>query len=169
VVALKIAGIIILALLMIGALGTVIIGLPGTWIVFLLAIIASAIGGFKQITFWILLLLFGLAVLGEILEFLFGYFGTRKMGASKKASWSALICGILGAIFLSGIVPIIGTIIGAFVGAFLGAFLIELVWERKWREALNAGISALVGRLSSVVSKIAVGSAMIVITISQLV
>ncbi len=168
-VALKVVGLIFLGLFMFGALVSVVIGLPGTWIILVLAFIASAIGGFKEIGWGILLILFGLAVLGELLEFLVGYFGTRRMGASRKASWSALGFGILGAVLLSGPLPILGTILGAFLGAFFGAFLVELIFERAWRKAYQAGISALLGRLGSVISKIAVGSAMIVLVISQLV
>jgi len=169
VIALKIVGITALSLAMLASLLLIVFGLPGTWIIFILALIAAAIGDFQKITLMVLLVLFGIALLGELMEFLAGYLGARKKGASRWASGSAIIFSFIGAILMSGIPPVIGALIGAFLGAFLGAVLAEYIIQREWRRALEAGAAALFGRMISLISKIAVGVSMIVITIYYLI
>ena len=167
--AFQIIGLIVLCLAMLCSLTLIIVGLPGTWIVLVLAVAAGAIEGFSKINLTYILVLLGLALFGELLELLIGYFGSRLKGASRLASLVSLIFSIVGAFALSGFVPVVGSIIGAFAGAFLGAFAIELITRKPLSAAYKSGLAAMFGRGGSIVSKIAVGVAMIVIVIVRLI
>ncbi len=168
-IALRIPGIIALTLAMIAGLYLIIFGLPGTWIILGLAIIAAAITGFHKITWVIILILIGLALLAELIEFLAGYLGARAKGASRWASLSAIVFSFIGAILLSGFPPVLGSLIGAFLGAFLGAAVVEYIIKKEWKQARRAGIAVLFGRVVAIISKVAVGVAMIVITLYGLI
>jgi len=167
--ALQIIGLVLVCLAMVFCLGLIIFSLPGTWIILLLAVAAGAIEGFQKINLAIILVLLGLAIAGEILEFLIGYLGARVKGASRLASLAAIVFGIVGAVLLSGVIPIIGALVGAFAGAFFGAFLVEYIRNKKLQDAYKSGIAAMFGRMGSILSKIAVGVAMIVIVIYRLI
>lgn len=166
---LQIIGLVLICLAMVMSLGLIIFGLPGTWIILLLAVAAGAIEGFQKINLTIILILLGIAILGEILEFLIGYLGARVKGASRMASLAAIVFGIAGAVLLSGTIPIVGALIGAFAGSFFGAFLVEYIRNQKLQDAYKSGMAAMFGRMGSILSKIAVGVAMIVIVIYRLV
>jgi len=167
--ALQILGILAFVLAGLLGLGSIIFGLPGAWIILLLTAIIAAAGGFQKISLAVLLVLLGLALLAELLEFLLGYFGPRLRGVSRWASLGALIFSILGALLLAGLPPLLGPLIGAFLGAFLGAFAVELWTRKKIKDAYAAGVAAMFGRLAAVISKIALGAAMIVIVVYYLI
>ena len=143
--AFQIIGLIVLCLAMLCSLTLIIVGLPGTWIVLVLAVAAGAIEGFSKINLTYILVLLGLALFGELLELLIGYFGSRLKGASRLASLVSLIFSIVG------------------------AFALELITRKPLSAAYKSGLAAMFGRGGSIVSKIAVGVAMIVIVIVRLI
>jgi hypothetical protein len=167
--ALQITGLVILCLLMVCSLGLDILSMPGNWIVLILGIAAGGVEGFKKINLTIILVLLGLAIFGELLQVLLSYFGTRVGGAGRLASLSALIFGLVGVFALGSWIPVVGALIGAFAGAFLGGFLVEMLTKRKIGRAWRAGIAAMFGRAGSIICKIAVGAAMIVLIIIRLI
>ncbi len=67
--------------LMIAALFLLILGLPGNWIIFGLALLWSIFSG-APFGWQFLGLLLGLAVLGEIMEFAAGHFGGKRFGGT---------------------------------------------------------------------------------------
>ena len=113
--------------------------------------------------------LFGLAVLGEVLEFTAGAAGAAKQGASRRAIVLSLIgsfvLSLLGAILLGGLIPIVGALVGAVLGggggAWCGAYLGEMWKGRSAPERLAAGRGAVIGRVLGTVSKLLVGAVMI--------
>jgi len=167
--ALAIIGIIVLCLAMIMSLGLNVFGLPGNWIILALAIVAGAFEGFHKISLNVILILLALALFAELLEFLIGYVGARLKGAGRWASLAALIGGIAGAFMLGGTIPVIGALAGVFAGAFLGAFIVEMVAHGKLSLAYKSGVAAMFGRVGAILSKMAVGAAMIVVAIYRLV
>jgi uncharacterized protein len=169
VTAIQIIGIVVLCLAMVLALGSIILGLPGIWMILILAVAAGAIEGFAKINLAVILILIGLALFGELLEFLIGYFGARLKGASRAASVAALIGAIAGAFLLGSWLPVVGALVGAFGGAFLGAFIVELFKQGKAEPAYRAGVAAMFGRVGSIAAKLAMGVAMIVIVIYRLI
>ncbi|MGH7800188.1 MAG: DUF456 family protein [Thermodesulfobacteriota bacterium] len=144
---------------------SLIFGLPGNFIILAASLLYGWYGGFKEITYKVILILIILAIVGEVVEYGLGILGAKKRGATKGAIIASIIGGIAGAIigmpFLFGI----GSIIGAFLGAFGGAFLLEYLQGKGVDQAIESGWGAFLGRIGGAISKGFIGIMMIVITI----
>lgn len=140
-------------------------GFPGNFIILGCSLLLGWYGGFKEITITILLILLGLALLGELVEFILGVLGAKKYKSSNKAIIGSIVFGIIGGILGIPFFFGIGAVIGAFLGAFFGAFLVEFVLEKNVDRAMKSGWGAFIGRLAGTFFKGAIGIAMIVITI----
>lgn len=152
--------VVLLALILLGALLLIPLGLPGTWIMFAAAIGHSLlIPG--RITLFTIIGTGVLALTGEIIEFVLSMRYTRRYGGSRRAEWGAVAGGILGA-FMGIPVPIIGPVIGAFLGAFLGAMAFELSGGTGGGAATRVAFGALVGRAIGAAVKVAIGMLMAV-------
>jgi uncharacterized protein len=146
------------------AILSIILGLPGTWVIVAEAIAYALITKFNRgIGWWDLLLLLALAGAGELLEFLVTAYGAKKFGASNKAVLAALCGGLLGAFLVNGVVPIVGALVGAFLGVYLGAFLYTWWAEKDTGQARRAGIGAFMGRMGAVLIKGAIAVSMAVV------
>jgi uncharacterized protein YqgC (DUF456 family) len=159
------------ALLGLGCLLLVVVGLPGTWVLLGLAFVlegvdAALLPGDTAVTFgWELLALCaGLALVGEGIEALAGMAGAKFGGGSRRAMVGAFAGGIVGAIFLTPVlpIPVVGTLVGAMLGAFLGAFVGEATGaEARGREHnLRAAFGAAIGKLGGTIAKLAIGVVM---------
>lgn len=129
-------------------------GLPGTFATWTGIFLIALINSFEVISIRLLLIFLGVAVLGEVLEFLSGMLGTKKFGGSRKGSGGAILGGLIGAIFFTGIAPGIGTLIGVIVGTFGGAFIGEYIDKKEILQAGRAGWGAFLGRIGAMVIKI---------------
>ena len=102
----------------------------------------------------------GLAVLGELLEFVAGAIGLRKGGGSRRGLVGALLGALLG-VFLTPLfafVPLLGVFLGVLLGTFVGALLGELSYERSsMKAALRPALWAALGRLLGTTGKVALG------------
>jgi uncharacterized protein len=106
----------------------------------------------------------GLAMLGEVLEFVLGAAGSRHAGGSKRAAALAIIGSLIGGIAGTALpVPLLGTLIGACLGAFAGSLLGDLWAGRPLFRSFEAGWGAAVGRFWGTVSKLAVGAIIVVV------
>jgi len=131
-------------------------GLPGLWVIVLAIIGYGWLDDFRGMSAWFLLIVIGLAVLGEVAEARIGYSYARRYGGSSRAGWGALVGGLAGAIV--GVpVPLIGSVIGGFVGAFVGAALFEYTRARQSDVAARAGWGAVLGRAVAAALKMAIG------------
>ncbi|MEM9881988.1 MAG: DUF456 family protein [Planctomycetota bacterium] len=154
-------------LLIVNTVGVVLVALqlPGTWLM-------VAAGGLFAWWRWgeanwsygwgTLAGLLGLAVLGELLEFLAGAVGSRAAGGSRRGAVLSVVTAVAGAIAGTALIPIpvIGTLVGAAAGAAGGAMLGEVWAGRRWDESLKVGGGAAVGKLTGAVAKLAVAAAM---------
>jgi uncharacterized protein YqgC (DUF456 family) len=105
----------------------------------------------------------GLAVLGEVLEFVLGA-GSHHAGGSKRGAALAIVASLVGGIVGTALPePIVGTVIGACLGAFMGSLLGDLWAGRPLFPSFEAGWGAAVGRFWGTVSKLAVGAIIVVI------
>jgi uncharacterized protein YqgC (DUF456 family) len=148
---------ILLAIVLFAALLLIPLGLPGTWVMIAAAMGYGYLAG-EGIGFPTLLLAFGLAIVGEVIEFTLAARYTRKYGGSRRAGWGAIVGGIIGAIV--GVpVPIVGSVIGAFAGAFLGALVAERTRGGTTGDATRVATGALIGRATAVAAKSAIGVA----------
>jgi hypothetical protein len=136
--------------------------LPGTWLILAAAIAYLWHAGWPAGTGTLLLVVGGAAVAGEILELLTSLVLARRVGASRYASWGGVAGGLLGAIFLSFVVPIfpIGTIVGALLGCFLGAAIAELAANQRLVHGTRVGLAAAIGFAVGMAAKVAVALAM---------
>jgi uncharacterized protein len=136
--------------------------LPGTWLILLAAIGYSWWRAWAPIGPWMLAALFGAATLGEVLEFAASAITTRRAGATKQAAWGALLGGVLGAIFLSFLVPIplVGTVAGALAGCFIGAVMGELSVHRRLGQGARVGVFSAIGFGLGMIAKVALAVAM---------
>jgi uncharacterized protein YqgC (DUF456 family) len=158
------------AVLGLGCLLLVVIGLPGTWLLLGIAFgleLADAPltpGSGDVVTFgWgLLALCAGLALLGEGIEALAGAAGTKFGGGTRRGMVGAFLGGIAGAILLTPLlpIPVLGTLAGAMLGAFAGAFLGEASGpEARSRDRnLRAAFGAAVGKLGGTIAKLAIGA-----------
>ena len=149
----QIVVIVVVALLMLaGLVGSIIPALPSTPLILIGAIIWGWFTDFQQITAWVLALLAGLTVVSQLLDYVAGVYGAKRMNASR---W-----GLTGA-FLGTVVGLFGGLVGVIVGPFIGALLFELLFARKrLAEATRVGFGALLGFLGGALGKLLIGLVM---------
>lgn len=146
-----------------GVIGLLLIpfGLPGLWVIVLGIAGYGWLTQFATLSAGFMVLVIGLAVLGEVFEAWIGFRYAQKYGGSSRAGWGALVGGLVGAIV--GVpIPVIGSVIGGFVGAFVGAALFEYTRQRQSGVAAKAGWGAVLGRAAAAAFKMAVGVVMVV-------
>lgn len=148
--------------------------LPGTWVIAGLMALAAwflpeAEGRSLGIGWYEAATIAGLAVLGEVVEFVGGAAGAKKAGASRRAMALALGGAAAGS-FIGAIVgvpiplvgPIIAALAGGGLGAFAGAYMGEAWKGRGHSERITVGQVAMIGRLLGTVGKLVVGLIMVV-------
>lgn len=145
------------------------IGLPGNWMVVAAAAayawLAPGPGG--GLRWAAVAVVTGLAVLGEVVEFVASSGGVRRVGGSRRGAVLALAGSVVGAVtglFVGVPVPIIGSVAAALlfagIGALLGAMLGEL-WEgRSLAASWRVGRAAFRGRLFGTLAKTLIGAVM---------
>jgi len=143
----------------------ILFNLPGTWLMVLLATVIEWWKPGEFLFSWtVLYVAVGLAILGEILEFVLGAAGARQAGGSKRAAALAIVGGLVGAILGTLLpIPIVGTLIGACLGAFAGSLLGDLWAGRPVQLSVGTGRGAAIGRFWGTVAKMAVGGVIVVI------
>jgi uncharacterized protein YqgC (DUF456 family) len=133
--------------------------LPGLWVIVLGILTYGWLTDFRTLSAGLLLLVIGLALVGEVVEAWIGFRFAQRYGGSRRAGWGALIGGLVGA--LIGVpVPVVGSVVGGFVGAFAGAALFEYTRARRSGGAVRAGWGAVLGRAAAVGVKMALGVSM---------
>lgn len=131
-------------------------GLPGLWLMVVGLVAYGWLTGFRSVSFTIIAVALGLALLAEVVEAWVGFRFARRYGGSSRAGWGALVGGLVGAVV--GVpVPIIGSVLGGFTGSFAGAALVEYAQARRADTALGAGWGALLGRVAATAAKMALG------------
>jgi len=155
-------------LLLVGAglVGLVLIpfGLPGLWVIVLGILGYGWLTDFRTLSVGLVVLVVGLAIVGEVVEAWVGFRFARRYGGSSRAGWGALVGGLVGAII--GVpVPLVGSVIGGFVGAFVGAALFEYSRARRSEGAMMAGWGAVLGRAVAAGVKIGLGIVIVVVAL----
>jgi len=146
------------------------VSLPGNWLVVILA------AGFAYffpvevgpgISWTIVGVLAGLAVIGEILEFVAGAAGVAK-GGSKRGALLAILGSFIGSILgaiLGAPIPVIGSLVGILLfsslGAMAGAIAGEIWLGKEANVSVEIGKAAFWGRLYGSLGKILIGCVMV--------
>lgn len=151
---LRIIGYLFFYIFILIGFGSIFIGLPGTAIIFIDALVLSLITHFEKINWKILLLLGAIALTAELTEHLLTVAGAYKVGASRKGIYGAVIGAIILGILMSPLFFGFGALIGVILGAFLGAFLMELSAKKEIPSATKVGIGAMFGRIAAILIKV---------------
>ena len=136
---------------------TIFFGLPGGWVALAAIIIYDSVAGFSEIGIVLLVVMLGIAVLGEIIESLLGLVYVAQKGATKWGVFGAFAGGLAGAIGGGFILPFLGSVILGLLGAFAGAVALEYIYYRSLDRALQTGFFAFVGKLGAMFVKFALG------------
>jgi len=130
-------------------------GLPGSWIALGAIVIYAAATRFSAIGWQMLLVMGGIAVVGEIVESFLGVVYVARKGATKWGVLGAFLGGLAGAVLGTAIIPLAGSILFGFVGAFAGAVASEYLYYRSLDRALRTGFFAFIGKLLAMLVKFA--------------
>lgn len=143
---------------------SILFNLPGTWLMVLSASLIEWWQPGEYLFGWtVVYVAAGLAVVGELLEFLLGATGARQAGGSKRAAGLAILGGIVGAVFGTLLpIPVAGTLIGACAGAFAGSLLGDVWAGRPMHASVGAGRGAAIGRLWGTIAKMIIGGIIVV-------
>jgi len=143
---------LLVTVMVVGAIGAALPGIPGTILVLAAIVVWGAVQGFSSValalgaTVVVLLLNFGI-------DFLASYWGAKQVGASKWGQVGSIVglllgfFGLLPALPFGG--PILGILLGPLVGAIIGEFLYrrELELVERSKLSLQAGVGIVVGSL----------------------
>lgn len=143
---------ILVAVMLVGAVGELIPGTPGASLILVAILIWGVVTQFAGIG-WPIILVFGLLILSAAIEFLAAYWGAKQFGASKWGQFGAIVGLVVGVLGLLPALPVGGPILGVLLGPFLGAFIGEYLsrkqveGESKVQTALKASVGTVVGSI----------------------
>lgn len=142
------------------------LGLPGHWVLLLLALGVELgdehwLPAGQDTTFgWgLLAVLLVLGLLGEAIELGAASFGAKKGGGSRRGAWGGLLGGLAGGVLGMAIpIPILGSLIGAFVGTFAGTLIAESTGKdpKLTRDSLKPALWATLARAMGTAAKLAI-------------
>lgn len=144
-------------------LAALVVGLPGTFIILVTALIYSWATGFAALTLSILAWLLALALVAEALEFVAAASGAPGARPSRRVQASAIVGSIIGGILAAPILFGIGALFGALAGAFAGAALAVSAEGGSFSDATTHGFAALRGRLLGFVLKASIAVGMVIL------
>ncbi len=136
---------LLLVLMVVGVIGSVIPALPGASLILIAIIIWGFVkGSFAAIS--VPLIVTSIVLLLSIgVDFLAGYLGAKKAGASKWGQIGAFVGLILGFLGFLPALPFGGPLLGMLLGPLLGAIIAEYIYRRQLKVAFKAGIGIIVG------------------------
>lgn len=141
-----------IALMVVGAAGVVLPALPGVPLMFAGMLVAASIDDFQRIG-WVTLTVLGLfTILSFIVDLAASALGARRVGASARAVWGAVIGTLVGLFF-----GIPGLLFGPFVGALIG----ELTVHGRIEQAGRVGLATWIGLIFGTLIKLAIAFSMI--------
>jgi hypothetical protein len=155
-------GILLLLLGCLLALLSLVLGLPGAFLLVLVAALYGWATGFVAVTWATLAGLLAAAVVAEIIEFASAAGGGSDpaLKPSRRITVLAIIGAIVGAIFGAPLFLGLGALLGAFAGAFGGAALGAISEGQNRDDAVRHGLRALRGRVLGFIVKTAIATAM---------
>ncbi|MCX8072895.1 MAG: DUF456 domain-containing protein [Candidatus Binatia bacterium] len=154
-----------------GAVGVllVVLGLPGPWLVFCIAVAFALWTGMVAVGWATVLALFVLALLGEWLEFWLGAAAAAKARRSWRVTAGAVVGGLIGALIGAPFFFGLGALLGSLIGSFLGAAAAASLEGADWREVLRVGEAAMRGRWRGFLAKLAVTLLMVAVFVAAVI
>ncbi len=133
-----------------GVAGSLIPILPGTPISYVGLLLLLFVDGCSFSTQFMLVIL-GLVVLQQVLNYIVPIWGVKKYGGSKQGQWGSVAGLLIGLFFMPW-----GMIVGPFVGAVLG----EMMAGKNTSDSLKAGFGSFIGNLLTMVSGLVLSAVM---------
>lgn len=161
----------------IGGLTATLLALPGNWVIVgLTALFAWLVHGpaGQGVSWYTVIALVVLGLVGELLEFAAGAAGAARSGGSRRGMVLAMfgaMAGSMAGVAVGVPIPFVGSLIGALVGgaggAFAGAWLGEAWKGRPEEQRMAVGTAAFVGRLLGTVGKLWAGAVMVAVAVAD--
>ena len=152
--------------LLIGIIGCIVPGLPGTPIAYAGLWIAQAT---DRVDFsWQFLLIWGLVVIAiSILDYVIPALGTKRYGGTKWGVWGSTL-GVFVGLFFGAIGVILGPLVGAILGELLQSAMHGAITDKALSAALRAGWGSFIGILFGTILKLIASGLMLVALIQAL-
>ena len=145
------------------ALLSLLVGLPGTFLIGGVALVYAWATGFAAVHWATIGWLTLLALVGEGVELVASGVGAAGARPSRRVTVAALTGAILGGIIGTPFMFGVGSLLGALAGAFLGAAFAVASEGGSLTASLTTGFAAMRGRLLGFVLKSAVAVVMVVL------
>ena len=160
---LHVVGLLLLLTACLVAFASLLLGLPGTFLIVVAALMYAWATGFAAVTWstigWLLLL----AAIGEGVEIFAGAAGAAGERPSRRAMIGALLGSVIGGLVGTPVLFGVGSLLGALAGAFIGAAVAVISEGGTMGAALSTGLAAFRGRLLGFVLKAAVAVVLLVV------
>jgi uncharacterized protein YqgC (DUF456 family) len=152
--------ILAIALIVLGAIGTVLPALPGTALILGGILLGAWIDDFTRVRPLVLTLIGVLALLAWVLDYVAGLMGAKKAGASRQALIGAALGTVLG-IFMG----LVGVLFMPLVGAAVG----EYIARRDEKNAVKVGVATWLGIIAGLLAKVVLACMMIGVFVAALI
>lgn len=146
-----------------GALASLVLGLPGTFLLVGIALLYGWATDFTTVQWSTIGWLTLLALIGEGIELAAGSVAAAGARPSRRVTVGALLGAIAGAIAGTPLLFGLGSLLGALAGAFAGAAIAVRSQGGTMEESITTGLAAMKGRLLGFVVKAALAVVMVVI------
>ncbi len=163
---------VLLIVMAAGIIGAFLPAFPGIGLIVIAIAIWGAIAGFSKAVIIALGTAIAILITTTVIDYLAGYLGAKKVGASNWGQIGAVIGMILGLLGLLPALPIGGPIFGLLFGSMLGAFIGEMLYRRDLQLSARLKLGAKVSLaiiVSSLLGNVIAGILSIIATVVFLV
>jgi len=147
------------ALVLLGLAGTVLPVLPGTMLVWGGIVLGAWIDDFTRVGMSTVVVVSVLAVLAWGLDYVAGFMGAQKAGASKLALLGAAVGTVLG-LFMG--------LLGVFFMPLVGAAVGEYLARKDQTRAVKVGVATWIGIMLGLIAKVVLAFIMVGIFVAAL-
>ena len=155
-----------------GIVGSFVPAFPGIGLIVAAIAVWGVVAGFSKAVVVALSIAIAIFLITTAIDYLAGYLGAKKVGASNWGQIGAVVGMVLGLLGLLPALPIGGPILGLFFGSMLGAFIGEMLHRRDLalpaRIKLGAKVSLAIV-VSSLIGNVIAGVLSIIATVVFLV
>ena len=142
-------GIVGMLLILVGLAGAVVPLLPGIPLIFAGVWLIAGADHYQHVASGWLIGIACVGVLGVMLDLLAAALGAKRVGASPRAVWGALLGTLIGLFF-----GLPGLLFGPFVGALAGELSAGQSMQRSTRVGINAWIGLIFGTVAKLVASL---------------
>lgn len=143
---------LLVVLMLVGVVGAVVPGIPGSSLILISVVVWGAIHGFSTVQIPLIAAI-AVFILSIGIDFLATYWGVKQAGASNWGLTGAMVGLVVGTLGLLPALPFGGPILGILIGPLLGAFIGEFIYRRELQlaprteQAFKAGVGIVVGTI----------------------